>query len=75
MNISITQRMQQMARQYMQEALLGTWAKIGRSKYQRCTGEVVEKVGNVWSGDGLYWQSAYAAMSRIDYINKGKHHG
>lgn len=66
----MTGRLHQMAREYLTQALLGTWAKVGKSKYQRCTGEVVEKVGNQWSGVGMFWLSAYAAMSHVDYLNR-----
>lgn len=66
-------KMREMARDYMRNALMGTWAKIGKSKYQRCTGEVVEKQGNQWAGSGSFWLSAYAAMCHIDYRNNNAH--
>lgn len=72
--MNITLALRRHAREYMAQALLGTWAKVGRSKYQRATGEVVEKRGGSWHGIDLCWQSAYAAMSFIDYkhTTKGK---
>lgn len=68
--MNITTYLQSRARDYLAMALLGTWCKVGRSKYQRCTGEIVEKKGRVWHGIDLAWQSAYAAMSHIDYLHR-----
>lgn len=65
--MNITTTIQRNARQFMQSALLGTWAKLANGKYQRCTGEVVERKNGSWHGAGCCWQSAYAAMSHIDY--------
>lgn len=62
-------RRQQFARDYLQQALLGTWAKTGKSEYRRVSGEIVKKVSQRWHGADLCWQSAYAAMSHIDYLN------
>lgn len=68
--MNITHTMQRFARQYMQQALLGTWAKSGKGEYRRCTGEIVRRRGSSWEACGLVWQSAYAAMSHIDYLAK-----
>ena len=51
-------------------ALLGTWAKIGRSRYQRVTGEVVAKIGNVWRIEGGHaYQTRAAAFSAADWAH------
>lgn len=72
MNASIQDTICKMAREYKQDALLGTWAKTGRSEYTRCTGEVVKKSNRQWVTGKLAFQSAYAAMSFVDYeIKKG----
>jgi hypothetical protein len=70
--MNITQTMQKHAKQYMQQALLGTWVKAGNGRYVRITGEEVIRRGSSWIGIDLSWQSAYAAMSHIDYINKAR---
>jgi hypothetical protein len=49
-------------------ALNGTWAKIGKSRYKRATGEIVTKIGNVWKIEGgKAYQSRAAAFSAVDY--------
>lgn len=55
---------------YRENALLGTWAKVGKSRYERVTGEVVEKVNGRWVAMGCCWSSCAAAMQRVDYLNK-----
>jgi hypothetical protein len=53
-----------------ENALLGTWAKIGRSAYQRMTGEIVKKVGNAWAVDGATaYQTRAAAFSAVDWTH------
>ena len=45
-------KMRSYKRDYVNEQTeLGTWSKIGPSKYERRTGEVVKKDGNNW---GVY---------------------
>jgi hypothetical protein len=65
-------KLTRMAREYRQRAMLGTWCKTGRGRYERITGEIVEKQGNQWFCDGLFWQSLWAAMSRIDYLHRNE---
>ena len=49
-------------------ALNGTWAKIGKSRYKRATGEIVAKIGNVWKIEGgSAYQSRAAAFSAVDF--------
>lgn len=49
-------------------ALNGTWARIGKSRYQRVSGEIVAKVGSAWKVQGGHsYQSRAAAFSAVDY--------
>lgn len=53
-----------------ESALLGTWVKIGRSAYQRATGETVKKIGNSWVVDGVKsYQTRAAAFSAVDWMH------
>ena len=68
----MTAEMAKASREYGSAALLGTWAKIGKSKYQRCTGEIVEKTNQGWHVHGTKWvyQSRAAAFQATDYQNR-----
>lgn len=73
---SISLTMQRWARESAEAALTGgAWAKVGKSAYQRATGESVTKRGSAWSvRGGKYdhnvFQSRAAAFSAIDYSHK-----
>jgi hypothetical protein len=68
-----TARMRRMSNEYRESALLGTWAKVGRSKYQRATGEIVERDHRgLWAAsDGWAYASCSAAMWNVDRKFKG----
>ncbi len=52
---------------YGNEALTGTWVKVGKGRFERCTDEIVEKVSNGWRvvGGKLYG-SRTAAFASVD---------
>jgi len=59
------------ANQKGEAALVGTWAKIGRSRYQRVSGEIVSKTGNAWRVEGgRAYQTRAAAFSAVDWANR-----
>lgn len=69
MNLEFAETIRKMQRDYLSSALLGSWAKAGKGKYQRCTGEVVTKSSQGWSlnGDKYVYRSAWACMSAVDH--------
>jgi hypothetical protein len=65
---SITQTLQRHAREYVKQATSsGVWKRVATGRYERRTGEVVERSGGKWLGSDKCWQSAYAAMSFVDH--------
>lgn len=58
--------MRRASNDYRENALMGTWAKSGKSRYTRSTGEVVEKINNRWEFEGMVYSSASAAMWNAD---------